>query len=131
VKILGGDINPKFVKGTILNAKANLLSKYMKVVVLDATHLTSFFPQSSVDKIITDLPYGVRMKRRNLKELYMKFLGSSYEVLRSNGRIVALTLRANSFRSLALNAGGFKLVGERVIESGGLYPHVFILEKLI
>lgn len=131
IKIFGGDINPKFVEGTILNARANLLSKFIKVMVLDATRLTSFFTPNSVDKIITDLPYGVRMKRWNLKELYMKFLESSSEILKPSGRIVALTLRANSFRSLALNAKKFKLVGERVIESGGLYPHVFVLEKFI
>ncbi|MEM5790967.1 MAG: hypothetical protein QXP77_02885 [Candidatus Aenigmatarchaeota archaeon] len=46
------------------------------------------------------------------------------------GRIVALTLRADSFRIFVKRTKKFKIVEERVIESGGLYPHVFVLEKL-
>ncbi|MEM5870262.1 MAG: THUMP domain-containing protein [Candidatus Aenigmatarchaeota archaeon] len=130
VKIFGSDINKKFVEGAIKNAKANGLKKFIEFKVADATKLEEAFPKNSIDKIITDLPYGVRMKRKNLKSLYEKFLTSSYEVLKDSGRIVALTLRADSFRTFVCRTKKFKVVEERVIESGGLYPHVFVLEKL-
>ncbi len=130
IKIFGSDINKKFVEGAIKNAKANKLENFINFKVLDATKLEEAFPKNSIDKIITDLPYGIRMKRKNLKSLYEKFLISSYEILKDSGRIVALTLRADSFRIFVKRTKKFKIVEERVIESGGLYPHVFVLEKL-
>ncbi|MEM1535053.1 MAG: THUMP domain-containing protein [Candidatus Pacearchaeota archaeon] len=130
IKIFGSDINEKFVEGAIKNAKANNLEKFINFKVLDATKLEQAFEKNSIDKIITDLPYGVRMKRKNLKSIYEKFLVSSYEVLKDYGRIVASTLRADSFRIFVLRTKKFKIVEEKVVESGGLYPHIFVLEKL-
>jgi len=130
IKIFGSDINQKFVEGAMKNAKANNLEKFIDFKVLDATRLEEAFPENSIDKIITDLPYGIRMKTKNLKNLYQKFLLSSHKVLKDSGRIVALTLRADSFRTFVFRTKKFKVVEERVIESGGLFPHVFVLEKL-
>ncbi|MCS7106143.1 MAG: THUMP domain-containing protein [Candidatus Aenigmarchaeota archaeon] len=130
VKIFGSDINKKFINGALENAKANKLEKFIEFKVIDATKLEEAFPEKSIDKIITDLPYGIRVKDKNLKALYEKFLVSCYKVLKDSGRIVALTLRADSFRALLFKIKKFKIVEEKVIESGGLYPHIFVLEKL-
>ncbi|MEM5866791.1 MAG: THUMP domain-containing protein [Candidatus Aenigmatarchaeota archaeon] len=130
VEIFGSDINPKFVDGAIRNAKANKLDEFINFRVLDATKLEEFFEENSVDKIITDLPYGIRMKRKNLKILYRDFLISAHNILKEIGRVVVLTARADSFRILVFREKIFKIVEERVVESGGLYPHVFVLEKL-
>ena len=129
IKILGSDINEKFLEGAKLNAKSAKVDKFIKFKIANARKLNEFY--NFIDKIVTNPPYGVRMsKRKNLKSLYFDFLNSAKKVLKENGKIVLITLRAGSFRTIVFRTKKFKIVHERVVESGGLYPHIFVLEKL-
>ncbi len=127
IKIIAGDKNKKCIEGALENAKINFLDKYIEFKLLDATKLEKHF--SNIDKIVTNPPYGVRLaKKANLKDFYKKFLLSASAVL--NSKMTIITLKANMFRNLIFLTKKYKIVHERVVESGGIYPHIFVLEKI-
>jgi len=130
VKLIGGDINEKYLEGAKENAKLNGLEKFIQFLQLDARYLDHYFEKDSIDRIVTNPPYGIRMRPKELKNLYRLFLESAYSVLKPSGRIVVLTVRAESFRIIVFRTKKYKILHERVVESGGLFPHVFVLEKL-
>jgi 23S rRNA G2445 N2-methylase RlmL len=127
VKIIAGDIDERCVQGSIENARLNNLDKYIEFKKIDAVRLEDYI--SSVDKIITNPPYGVRIEKRNLKEFYKKFLLSSAKVL-DEGKITLITLKANMFRHILFNTRKYRIIHERVVEAGGIYPHIFVLQKI-
>ncbi|MEM2940428.1 MAG: THUMP domain-containing protein [Thermoproteota archaeon] len=130
IKIFGSDINKRFLEGAKRNAKAAGVEKHISFMIADARRLEEFYG-SNMDKIVTNPPYGVRTGReRNLKETYFEFLNSVSKTIELDGRIVVITLKATAFRNIILKTKKFKVVHERVVETGGLYPHIFVLEKL-
>ncbi|MFH8092699.1 MAG: THUMP domain-containing protein [Candidatus Aenigmatarchaeota archaeon] len=127
VKIIAGDKSLKCVEGSMENAKMNFLDKFIDFRQLDALKLKEHVSQ--VDKIVTNPPYGVRIARKaDLKTFYRKFLESASDVLQH--RMTIITLKADMFRSLVLFTRKYKIVHERVVEAGGIYPHIFVLEKI-
>jgi 23S rRNA G2445 N2-methylase RlmL len=128
VKIIAGDIDERCVKGSIKNAMLNNLDKYIEFRKIDATKLEDYV--SSVNKIITNPPYGVRIEKKNLKDFYKRFLLSSANVLDDEGKITIITLKANMFRHILFNTRKYRIIHERVVEAGGIYPHIFVLQKI-
>ena len=129
IKIFASDINEKFIEGAKLNAKSAKVEDFIKFKVADARKLDKFY--TKVNKIVTNPPYGIRMaKEKNIKPIYFNFLLSASKILDKDGRIVLITLRAGSFRYLVFKTKKFSILHERVVESGGLYPHIFILKKI-
>lgn len=130
IKILGSDINSRFLEGACKNIKAAGVEEYVSLETADARKLDEYYSRE-IDKIVTNPPYGVRLGReRNLKELYWSFLNTASRVMKPDGRIVIINLKATSFRSLVLKTKKFKIIHERVVETGGLYPHIFILQLI-
>jgi 23S rRNA G2445 N2-methylase RlmL len=129
IKIYAGDVAEDFVEKARENAKANNLDKFIEFMHLDATELEKYF--STIDKLVTNPPYGVRIaKRRNLKSFYRKFLEFLSKVLSKEGRAIIINLKADMFRNIILRLKTFRIVHERVVESGGIYPHIFVLERI-
>lgn len=132
IKIIAGDINKEYVKGAEENARLNGLKKFIEFKRIDATKLEKYFEKADkIDKIVTNPPYGIKIgKRKNLRKLYRNFLVSASKILSDSGRMVVINLRAEMFRIAVIRTKLFKVVHERVVESGGLYPHIFVLEKI-
>lgn len=129
INVLASDINKKFLEGAKLNAKSAKVKKYIKFKIADACELENFYKK--VDKIVTNPPYGVRMgKWKDLKSFYYNFLTSASKILSKNGKIVIINLKAAAFRNLIFKTKSFYISHERVVESGGLYPHIFVLKKI-
>lgn len=128
IKIFASDINKGFLEGAKKNAKAAKVKRYITFKLADARKLEENF--SEIDKIITNPPYGVRVGRGNLKPLYSKFLISASNILEKDGKIVIINLKANSFRNIVFTTKKFTISHERVVETGGLYPHIFVLERI-
>ena len=72
-QIYTGDINPK----------------NQHIQKMDATKLVNF-GNESVDKIVTDPPWGLYDEKVDIKSLYPKMLDAFYRVLRKNGVVVIL-----------------------------------------
>ena len=126
VTVYASDINERYVEGAEMNAEAANVNIRFKVC--DARELDKCYDKMGA--IVTNPPYGIRMgKKMNLKKLYKQFLDSASKIIAKDGRIVLITRKAVSFRTLAVNAN-FYLEHERVVGSGDLYPHIFVLRKL-
>lgn len=83
-KLKGNDINKKMLERT----KINLNSFRLKV---ELTQKDALQLKTKVDAIVTDLPYGKGSYHNiNLDELYKKFLGKSYNLLKPNKYLVAV-----------------------------------------
>ena len=65
-----------------------------------------------------------------MKFILRSFLDSAMKVLTERGRMVVMQLRASSFRRMIYRTRGYIIIEERVVESGGLFPHVFVMERI-
>lgn len=96
--VLAGDINAKLVKS--LRSKVRRLRKKPRNVVIgrwDALNLDSFAPES-VDKIVTDPPWGFYGKRPpDLAHFQRAMLREFARVVRRNGLLVVLVGRPQLF----------------------------------
>ena len=61
---------------------------------------------------------------------YRRVLGQMAAVLRPDGHVVMLVLRQGPFNSALDESDDFISRHVRAIEIGGLYPHVFVLERV-
>jgi len=132
ISVFASDISKKFLEGAKKNARAAEVSKFIKFSRLDCRKMESFYDEESLDRIITNPPYGVRLETRvgRLKDLYEKFLVSASRVLREDGKLILICLKANMFRYLLFKTGKFGIEEERVVGHGGLFPHLFILRRI-
>jgi putative N6-adenine-specific DNA methylase/tRNA (guanine6-N2)-methyltransferase len=131
IKILASDWNKKFLEGAKLNARIAGVERFIEFRVGDARELEKVYGKNSIDKIVTNPPYGIRIgDKRKVKNLYRSFLNSAWNVLNEKGKIVFITLRAGSFRILVQRSRKFLIEHERIVENGGLYPHIFVLKKI-
>jgi tRNA (guanine6-N2)-methyltransferase len=125
-KIFASDRNEKYIEGAKKNAeKADVLNK-IEFAVKDCKDMTWV---GEVDKIITNPPFGVRIGkgRRFLRRLYFNFLNASYDVV--NDRICLLSLKSSLFKYVLKKHGKFKIIHERIVGHGNIYPKLFVLEK--
>ncbi len=96
-EILASDINPDTIKALI--EKITKLNKNIKVTKADAVNL-SHVPSGSVDKIITDPPWGLFDPLLNIPELYEKMFAEFTRVVKKDGIFILLTAQkeiVNSF----------------------------------
>jgi putative N6-adenine-specific DNA methylase/tRNA (guanine6-N2)-methyltransferase len=94
----------------------------------DARTLTSWYEQP-FDYIVTDPPYGVRQaKHTDIGLLYENLLTSFARALADAGILAIVVLKLRAFQR-ALEGAGLRVVHERLIESGGLHPRIFVLER--
>ncbi len=125
--VYASDISARYIEGAKMNAAAAKVT--IKFKICDAKELDKCYDK--MDVIVTNPPYGIRMGRKtNLRELYKRFLDSAAKIVVKDGRIVLITRKAVSFRNLALNTNKLYLEHERVVGSGDLYPHIFVLRRL-
>ncbi len=89
----------------------------------DARKLDEYF--DSIDYIITNPPYGLRIARKGIiEDLYSKFLESSSKILEK--RLVMITAEKTIARRYAEEF--FEIKEERSVMYGGLNCSVFVLE---
>lgn len=135
IKILAGDMHEKAVAGTTENLRLNNFD-FVGVRELNARHLDEtiqdyVLENGQIDKIVCNLPFGIQSaKQVNMRGLYDQFLSSADKILSKNGKIVVLTMRQAVFREVVFMIKKYKITKEYVTEAGGLYLHIFVLEKL-
>ncbi len=128
VKLYGMDINPDFIDGARRSAlMAGVLSR-IEFRVGDAREIDEEFQDMEFDHIITNPPYGVRMRPLEVNELYKSFIQSATRVLRRGGKLTIITLKYRLAKRFAQKAG-LTLVHERSIYLGGLQPHILVFIK--
>jgi putative N6-adenine-specific DNA methylase/tRNA (guanine6-N2)-methyltransferase len=130
VRGYGNDWNEEAVAGARENIARAARSDRLSVREGDAWHLAETFDDVTADLIVTNPPFGVRMaSSMDFFPFYRRVLGQMAEVLRPAGKAVMLVLREGPFNAAVSQTEGLAIRHVRVIEIGGLYPRVFVLQR--
>lgn len=122
VQLLGSDLHVGAVEG----ARQNLGDR-AELRLGDARQLDTVWPEGGVDTLVSNPPFGRRLARQvDLEALYRSFLASAARVATADARMVVLVEQRAAFNR-ALRA--WRTVHVRVVEMGGLYLGVFVLER--
>ncbi len=132
LEILGGDRDPAAVEGSLRNIEAAGLAGRIGVQPMDARDLAALFPPGHLGAIVTDPPFGVRVGQSiDFADLYRRLVAGAHRVLAPNGRMVLLVGRRRRLFTRALfEHAGFKIRHARNIETSGVYPMLFVLERV-
>jgi putative N6-adenine-specific DNA methylase/tRNA (guanine6-N2)-methyltransferase len=130
-RISAMDFDERSARGTRENASHAGLEDRIEITQGDARKLQDRFASGSVDYIVTDPPYGVRSgTKMDFGGLYRGLLQGAEEVLSPSGRIcLTVGRRRGIFIRVLGELGSFNVVHQRLLETGGMYPMIFVLER--
>ena len=122
------DINGKYVEIARRNAYAAGVYQLIKFMVWDARRLDEAnIPL--INHVVSNPPYGIRYgDPYAVRRLYEAFLEKAYKKLSDEGRVTIITTEYSFVKKKAVSIGYTK-VHERVVQHGGLYPHILVLSK--
>ena len=128
-KIICMDLNPRFLKGALTNFIVARVERRIKVVVGDARRLTDYTGVESVDRIVTNPPYGIRMgELEEVRETIREFLGEALKALKPGGTLTIITPDRGYVISKAREAG-FELQHARNVRHGDLLASIIVLGR--
>lgn len=128
--IHGSDWWGPAVEGSRKNAEAADLADRITFEEVDARELVDHHGSESVDLIVTNPPYGLKLgEELNFNYFYRAILDQFAEVLRPGGRIVMLVSKRGTFRGALGDVSALDVRHVRIVETGGVYPGVFVLQK--
>ncbi|MEE8440896.1 MAG: methyltransferase [Spirochaetia bacterium] len=130
-RLAGSDRSARAVEGCRSNLEAAGILRQVSVNQIDARDLTAHLRPASLDYIITNPPFGIRMgSSADLGALYRQFLEQAAGVLRPGGVLALLVgKRRGRFNRILQSVHGFRLEHVRIIEIGGVYPGLFVLRR--
>jgi len=127
--IHGSELFERHVEGAILNVRSAGVEDKVKIHHHDVSKLTELFRPGSVDVIVTNPPYGVRIADvKRAAEVHRSLLRSGFEVLKEGGRMVLVTTHKGLIFNTAENFG-FKIEESFPICNGNLWIRAFKLVK--
>jgi tRNA (guanine6-N2)-methyltransferase len=107
-------------------ARHNVASLPCAVVRADAGSLP--LPDSSVDRVVANLPFGKRVGSHATNvDLYPKFLRGLSRVLAPGGRAVLLTEDKRLFTESVQRTANLKIIKEIELATGGLHPSAYVV----
>jgi len=130
LELYGSDRREEAVEGAIANIDANHLSARVNIKTLDARDLEQGYPPNYFRAIVTNPPYGMHLGPEiDFFRLYLKLLEGAESILEPGGRMVLLLGKGHRlFKKLIAKLGTFQICHERVVETGGIYPHLLICD---
>ena len=131
IPLVGSEIRKTAVDGCRLNIEAAGFSDLVSVRRSDALELAAWAKPSSLDYIVTNPPFGIRLgANRNLAALYAGFLKQASIVLRPGGVLAMLVAKRGAFNRVLGGFDSFHLLHVRIIEIGGVFPGLFVLRRV-
>ncbi len=129
--LFGSDIDQHVVDCARENASALGCAGRMALCQGDARGLDAVFPDRRFNYIVTNPPYGMRFGQHlNFDRFYTRVLQQCWYRLRPGGRLVLIAWKYRLFSRAAKRTGLFCLRAERVVETGGLHPRIFALDRI-
>ncbi len=131
-QIVGLDKVDECVEGATANVSTAGFSDRIEVRQADARDLGELYEAASFDAVICNPPFGVRLgQKTDFEHLYRRFLHGVEHVLAPGGRAVFLGgKRRHHVAHIISRIPGLRIVHVRVIETGGVYPAVYVLERI-
>lgn len=129
--LVGNDWNAETLDGARRNAEAQCMTDRVTFFEEDVWTLAETVGSSAADLVVTNPPFGVRLaSSMDFGPFYRRVLQQLHEMVQPKGRVVMLVLRQSPFNKAMRETDTFDVRHVRVIEIGGLYPRVFVLERL-
>lgn len=128
-KIFCSDKNPKHIEGAKMNALAARVSGRIEFLVGDARRLHNLVGTESLDVVVTNPPYGIRLGSPSaVRRLYRDFIESLRLALASGGRAAIITTEGEYLSGLARSVG-FEVVHSRRVRHGDLWASILVIHK--
>lgn len=129
--LLGSDWDHRAVTGTHANAEAAQLAESIHLRTADARTVRQAFPEiEEVDAIVTNPPYGRQLGRRiKFVPFYAACLRELHTLLPHRGRLVIIIHKRGAFAQALRRVGRFRVRCAHVIETSGLFPTIFVLQR--
>ena len=130
-RIAGSDWSRRAVEGCLCNLEAAGIERDVAVSQIDVRDLSDQLPAASLDYIVTNPPFGIRMGHdADLGTLYRRLLEQAAVVLRPGGVLALLVgKRRGRFNKILQSTQELRLEHVRIIEIGGVYPGLFVLRR--
>ncbi|GBF08521.1 putative methyltransferase [Aeropyrum pernix] len=123
------DLNPRHTRGARLNAESARVGGRVEVYTWDARLLHELLGEDSVDRIVSNPPYGIRLGDPvDVRILYREFMPSAARVLRSGGTAAIITAETKALVAAA-RSSGLRMAGARRVRHGDLWVDIVVLEK--
>ena len=130
MELSGSDYSEKVVAGAANNLEALVASGRLSLRRCDARRMVEEYGSNRFQGIVTNPPYGVRQGRgMDFVGFYRRFLEQAAEVLFPGGRLVLIAWKRGAIDRANRNLRLFRKVHVRVVETGGIYPRVYVLER--
>jgi len=128
-KVIASDISGKAIEDAKTNSLAANLTPDKFFLFRKGVRDLVLKP-GSVNKIITNLPFGIRTGNHQMnEETYENFAKKASTILVPGGKIVALTQEKELFKKY-FNSEKLKIVEEMMVSQGGLTPNIFVVERV-
>ncbi len=130
LEIEASDYSPRAVEGSGRNLEAEGLAGRVALTCRDMSDLPDAHPAGRFDVIVTNPPFGVRLGRgMNFSVFYSRFLDVAAHLLRPGGRLVFLAWKRGLIDKANRPARRFRRLHVRVVETGGIYPRIYVMER--
>ncbi len=130
LQIEASDYSPRAVEGAGRNLEAEGFAGRVALACRDLADLPEAHPAGRFDAIVTNPPFGVRLGRgMNFPAFYARFLDAAAHLLRPGGRLVFLAWKRGLIDKANRPAGRFRRLHVRVVETGGIYPRIYVMER--
>jgi putative N6-adenine-specific DNA methylase/tRNA (guanine6-N2)-methyltransferase len=128
--IEASDYSERAVEGARQNVEAAGLTQRIDVLCRDLSDLPEHHPAGRFDAIVTNPPFGVRIGRgMNFHTFYSRFLDVAAHLLKPRGRLVFLAWKRGVIDRANRPHDRFRRNHVRVVETGGIFPRIYVLEK--
>ena len=97
----------------------------------DARTLSAVYGAGRFRAIVTNPPYGIKFgQHRNFDRFYRRILQECWTVLAAEGMLVIAVFKRTIFYRALTHQGLFKTLEERVVETGDVFPAIYVLKKI-
>lgn len=134
-ELIGSDSYAKHIVGAGQNLEAAGAAEGATLVCTDVRQLAKAMAEvgiepGTIDAVVTNPPYGMRLgARTNFTALYTSVLRELHTMLRPGGRVVLMAMKRRTFTQVAARHKGFKMLHVRAVETGGISPAIYVLER--
>ncbi len=123
------ELNRRHAAGARLNAESARVSSRVEVYWGDARSLEDLLGKDSVDRIVSNPPYGIRLGDPvDVRQLYKEFMPSAAAVLRRGGTAAIITAETEALLEAARQSR-LGLKTSRRVRHGDLWVDIVVLEK--
>lgn len=129
LQLVGSDYNTRALVGTRRNVDSAGHGDRVALCCCDARRMAAVYGRT-FDAIVTNPPFGILHGQRiDFDGFYHRLLEQAAALLRPRGRLALLSWKRGVIDRVNRRQGLFRRLHTRVVETGGIYPRIYVMEK--